>query len=120
MYISQFSEGVGLQWGNGGERKSSCFFPSCFLFCFVSGIFFWVGEGGGYLFWFFFFCGVVYFLLFSFPGLKAADRTSVQNEWMEEKIPVIVATISFGMGVDKANVRCVRLCVVHHQRLKPE
>ncbi|NXS11645.1 RECQ5 helicase, partial [Neodrepanis coruscans] len=40
-------------------------------------------------------------------GLKAADRTSVQNEWMEEKIPVIVATISFGMGVDKANVRFV-------------
>ncbi|XP_059720494.1 ATP-dependent DNA helicase Q5 isoform X2 [Haemorhous mexicanus] len=40
-------------------------------------------------------------------GLKAADRTSVQNEWMEEKIPVIVATISFGMGVDKGNVRFV-------------
>ncbi|NWR82453.1 RECQ5 helicase, partial [Furnarius figulus] len=40
-------------------------------------------------------------------GLKAADRTSIQNEWMEEKIPVIVATISFGMGVDKANVRFV-------------
>ncbi|NXI57272.1 RECQ5 helicase, partial [Chloroceryle aenea] len=40
-------------------------------------------------------------------GLKAVDRTSVQNEWMEEKIPVIVATISFGMGVDKANVRFV-------------
>ncbi|NXP05133.1 RECQ5 helicase, partial [Thinocorus orbignyianus] len=40
-------------------------------------------------------------------GLKAADRTSVQNEWMEEKISVIVATISFGMGVDKANVRFV-------------
>ncbi|NXU56972.1 RECQ5 helicase, partial [Turnix velox] len=40
-------------------------------------------------------------------GLKAADRTSVQNEWMEEKIPVIVATISFGMGVDKSNVRFV-------------
>ncbi|NWQ58847.1 RECQ5 helicase, partial [Neopipo cinnamomea] len=40
-------------------------------------------------------------------GLKPADRTSVQNEWMEEKIPVIVATISFGMGVDKANVRFV-------------
>jgi len=52
---------------------------------------------------------VVSFPLFPFPGLKAADRTSVQNEWMEEKIPVIVATISFGMGVDKANVRCVRL-----------
>uniref|UniRef100_A0A0N8ETH8 ATP-dependent DNA helicase n=1 Tax=Heterocephalus glaber TaxID=10181 RepID=A0A0N8ETH8_HETGA len=40
-------------------------------------------------------------------GLKASDRTQVQNEWMEEKIPVIVATISFGMGVDKANVRFV-------------
>nr|XP_028572723.1 ATP-dependent DNA helicase Q5 isoform X1 [Podarcis muralis]XP_028572724.1 ATP-dependent DNA helicase Q5 isoform X1 [Podarcis muralis]XP_028572725.1 ATP-dependent DNA helicase Q5 isoform X1 [Podarcis muralis]XP_028572726.1 ATP-dependent DNA helicase Q5 isoform X1 [Podarcis muralis]XP_028572728.1 ATP-dependent DNA helicase Q5 isoform X1 [Podarcis muralis] len=40
-------------------------------------------------------------------GLKVADRTSVQNEWMEEKVPVIVATISFGMGVDKANVRFV-------------
>ncbi|NWI60147.1 RECQ5 helicase, partial [Calyptomena viridis] len=40
-------------------------------------------------------------------GLKPADRTSIQNEWMEEKIPVIVATISFGMGVDKANVRFV-------------
>ncbi|XP_053157440.1 ATP-dependent DNA helicase Q5 isoform X2 [Hemicordylus capensis] len=40
-------------------------------------------------------------------GLKVAERTSVQNEWMEEKVPVIVATISFGMGVDKANVRFV-------------
>ncbi|CAH6776423.1 Recql5 [Phodopus roborovskii] len=40
-------------------------------------------------------------------GLKAPDRTRVQNEWMEEKVPVIVATISFGMGVDKANVRFV-------------
>lgn len=38
-------------------------------------------------------------------GLKASERTLVQNEWMEEKVPVIVATISFGMGVDKANVR---------------
>ncbi|XP_048346349.1 ATP-dependent DNA helicase Q5 [Sphaerodactylus townsendi] len=40
-------------------------------------------------------------------GLKAAERTLVQNEWMEEKVPVIIATISFGMGVDKANVRFV-------------
>lgn len=38
-------------------------------------------------------------------GLKAADRTEVQNEWMQGKVLVIVATISFGMGVDKANVR---------------
>nr|XP_055244880.1 ATP-dependent DNA helicase Q5 isoform X10 [Gorilla gorilla gorilla] len=40
-------------------------------------------------------------------GLKASERTLVQNDWMEEKVPVIVATISFGMGVDKANVRFV-------------
>lgn len=40
-----------------------------------------------------------------FIGLKASERTLVQNEWMEEKVPVIVATVSFGMGVDKANVR---------------
>ncbi|XP_074080666.1 ATP-dependent DNA helicase Q5 isoform X2 [Macrotis lagotis] len=40
-------------------------------------------------------------------GLKTEDRMLVQSEWMEEKVPVIVATISFGMGVDKANVRFV-------------
>ncbi|XP_066442681.1 ATP-dependent DNA helicase Q5-like isoform X2 [Eleutherodactylus coqui] len=40
-------------------------------------------------------------------GLKSADRLSIQNEWMEGAVPVIVATISFGMGVDKANVRFV-------------
>ncbi|XP_030646238.1 ATP-dependent DNA helicase Q5 [Chanos chanos] len=40
-------------------------------------------------------------------GLKTADRTEAQNEWMEGKVPVIVATISFGMGVDKASVRFV-------------
>ncbi|XP_072846637.2 ATP-dependent DNA helicase Q5 [Pogona vitticeps] len=40
-------------------------------------------------------------------GLKVGERTVVQNEWMEEKVPIIVATISFGMGVDKANVRFV-------------
>ena len=42
-------------------------------------------------------------------GLKANVRTEVQNEWMEGKVPIIVATISFGMGVDKANVRYNRL-----------
>lgn len=40
-------------------------------------------------------------------GMKAANRTLVQEEWMEGKIKVIVATISFGMGVDKATVRFV-------------
>ncbi|XP_043091686.1 ATP-dependent DNA helicase Q5 isoform X2 [Puntigrus tetrazona] len=40
-------------------------------------------------------------------GLKAADRTESQTDWMADKVPVIVATVSFGMGVDKANVRFV-------------
>ncbi|XP_054463002.1 ATP-dependent DNA helicase Q5 [Anoplopoma fimbria] len=40
-------------------------------------------------------------------GLSAGDRTDSQNEWMQGKVLVIVATISFGMGVDKANVRFV-------------
>lgn len=43
--------------------------------------------------------------LFRTAGLKAGDRTEVQNEWMQGKVLVIVATISFGMGVDKASVR---------------
>uniref|UniRef100_A0A8C4ZA61 ATP-dependent DNA helicase n=1 Tax=Gadus morhua TaxID=8049 RepID=A0A8C4ZA61_GADMO len=40
-------------------------------------------------------------------GLKTADRSEVQSDWMQGKVLVIVATISFGMGVDKANVRFV-------------
>ncbi|NP_001135548.1 ATP-dependent DNA helicase Q5 [Xenopus tropicalis] len=40
-------------------------------------------------------------------GLKAGDRVTIQNDWMDGTVPVIVATISFGMGVDKANVRFV-------------
>ncbi|XP_054606452.1 ATP-dependent DNA helicase Q5 isoform X3 [Nothobranchius furzeri] len=40
-------------------------------------------------------------------GMKAVDRTDVQNDWMQGNVLVIVATISFGMGVDKANVRFV-------------
>ena len=38
-------------------------------------------------------------------GLKPAKRDEIQQEWMDGKVQVIVATISFGMGVDKASVR---------------
>ena len=38
-------------------------------------------------------------------GLKPTLREEVQTDWMEGKFPVIAATISFGMGVDKPNVR---------------
>lgn len=40
-------------------------------------------------------------------GLKPDVRTTTQNEWMTGKVPVIAATVSFGMGVDKASVRFV-------------
>jgi len=40
-------------------------------------------------------------------GLKDRDRSQVQEDWMDGKVPVITATISFGMGVDKASVRFV-------------
>jgi superfamily II DNA helicase RecQ len=40
-------------------------------------------------------------------GLKDGERSSVQEDFMDGKISVIVATVSFGMGVDKASVRGV-------------
>ena len=40
-------------------------------------------------------------------GLKDRDRSGVQEDWMDGKVPVITATVSFGMGVDKATVRFV-------------
>ena len=38
-------------------------------------------------------------------GLGNSTRSEVQTDWMEGVVPVIVATVSFGMGVDKGNVR---------------
>ena len=40
-------------------------------------------------------------------GMKKADRDAVQDEFMEGRLDVIVATNAFGMGVDKADVRTV-------------
>lgn len=40
-------------------------------------------------------------------GLKASERIEVQDDWMSGKYPVISATVSFGMGVDKGSVRFV-------------
>ncbi|KAH8876072.1 ATP-dependent DNA helicase Q5 [Schistosoma japonicum] len=39
-------------------------------------------------------------------GLSKSDREDVQAGWSSGLYPVVVATISFGMGVDKANVSC--------------
>ncbi|WP_372809046.1 helicase-related protein, partial [Pontiella sp.] len=40
-------------------------------------------------------------------GLKSETRAATQEKFMAGKIPIICATIAFGMGVDKADIRYV-------------
>lgn len=40
-------------------------------------------------------------------GQNMNTRTRVQKEWIENKVPIIICTNAFGMGVDKADVRLV-------------
>lgn len=40
-------------------------------------------------------------------GMKAEDREQVQRDWMAEEFEVMVATIAFGMGINKKDVRFV-------------
>ena len=40
-------------------------------------------------------------------GMDSVTRTKTQDDFIMEKIDVIVATIAFGMGIDKPDVRFV-------------
>jgi ATP-dependent DNA helicase RecQ len=40
-------------------------------------------------------------------GMDPPERRRTQDEFAEERIDVVAATVAFGMGIDRSNVRCV-------------
>ena len=47
-------------------------------------------------------------------GLGPAERHSVQHQWSSDETPIVCATVAFGMGINKPDVRWV----VHHTMAK--
>ncbi len=44
---------------------------------------------------------------FYHAGLSAAERSRIQEAFINDQLPVIAATVAFGMGIDKSNVRWI-------------
>lgn len=40
-------------------------------------------------------------------GMTGDDRRRVQEDFAQDRLQVVVATVAFGMGIDRSNVRCV-------------
>jgi len=40
-------------------------------------------------------------------GMESAERSAVQDAFAGEQLDVVCATVAFGMGIDRSNVRCV-------------
>jgi ATP-dependent DNA helicase RecQ len=40
-------------------------------------------------------------------GMEAETRSAIQDRFIDGRTPVVVATIAFGMGIDKADIRAV-------------
>jgi len=40
-------------------------------------------------------------------GMEADERRATQDRFAKEEIDVVVATVAFGMGIDRSDVRCV-------------